>query len=331
MMNSGRQRHLSGLIRMALCLSFGLLASQAAAQTSSQSGPSVGAVAIDGAKLAKSVPNAKSAKSGRRKPNRPNLIYKEVGDRELHLDIYYPAHQSEAKQLAWPTIVWIHGGGWHKGSKDKCPIIWLCEHGYAVASVEYRLTDEARWPSQLQDCRAAVQHLRERASEYGLNAARIGACGGSAGGHLVATMATVDLGDSEQKQRVQAVCDFYGPTDLLTMPNNVVSSEKTREQLASVPGAKLLGGIVSEQLDKAKAASPWWQASTGDVPMMIVHGDADEQVPLVQSQRLHEKLQSLEVASELLVVPGAGHGMKHFSSEDVRAKIVKFFDRYLKR
>ncbi|MEM8735845.1 MAG: alpha/beta hydrolase [Planctomycetota bacterium] len=288
------------------------------------------AIAQESGSPAKSASTTASKKSEKRRPSMPDEVYRVLDERKLHLDLYYPRHKTEAKHATWPTIVWIHGGGWHKGSKENCPITWLCGHGYVVASVEYRLTDEAQWPSQLEDCRAAVQYLREQASKYGLDADHIGACGGSAGGHLVATMATVDLAESQTSQAVQAVCDFYGPTDLLTMPNNVASAGKTREQLASVPGAKLLGGIVSEQVEKAKGASAWWQATKGDVPMLLVHGDADEQVPVEQSQRLYKKLQSVGVESELLVVPGAGHGMKPFNNDDVHSKVVQFFDRYLK-
>lgn len=150
-------------------------------------------------------------------------------------------------------IVWIHGGGCQKGGKAECPITWLCDAGFAVASVDYRLTDLAQWPAQIDDCRAAIAFLRNEQLKLGINADRIGVASSSAGGHLVALIGTLDHDDG--RSGVQAVCDFFGPTDLLTMPKNVDSGGKTQAELAAAPGAKLLGGIVRDHLDLAKQAS----------------------------------------------------------------------------
>ena len=228
-------------------------------------------------------------------------------------------------------MVWVHGGGWKNGSKNRCPTTWLVEHGYAVASINYRLTDEAQWPAQIDDCRAAVRWLRRHAQQYGLDADRIGAWGGSAGGHLVALMGTLDApGDEAVSSRVQAVCDWYGPADLLTMPPNVLGAGRTEEDIANSNGAKLLGGTVRDRPELAKQASALYQVSAEDPPFLIMHGDKDPGVPLEQSQRLHDKLTAAGVSSTLHVVRGAGHGGKQFQTPEVRAAILKFFNQHLR-
>jgi len=256
-----------------------------------------------------------------------NLEFARIEGRPLFLDLYYPTIQ-ERKPL--PTVVWIHGGGWIKGSRKPCPAAWLAEHGFAVASIDYRLTDVAEWPAQIDDCRAAIRWLREHASAHGLDARRFGAWGGSAGGHLAALVGTLDAPAGEKvASRVQAVCDWYGPTDLLTMPPNVLSPGKTWEDLAASNGAKLLGGVVRDRPAAAKEASAWYHASADDPPFLIVHGDADPQVPLEQSRKLDEKLRSVGGASVLIVLPGAGHGGPAFQTPEMRRTIVEYFQKHL--
>jgi acetyl esterase/lipase len=146
------------------------------------------------------------------------------------LDLYLPEHASKSPP---PVVMWVHGGGWKNGSKDRCPGVWLVPKGFAVASINYRLIP-AQWPAQMEDCRAAVRWLRAHQSEYGIDASRMAVWGGSAGGHLAALMGTLPATPDE---RVQAVIDWYGPADLLTMPPNVLSDKKTRAQLAEANGA----------------------------------------------------------------------------------------------
>jgi acetyl esterase/lipase len=254
----------------------------------------------------------------------PNIEYSRPGGHPLELDLYLPERRP-AKPL--PVVIWVHGGGWKGGSKDRCPATWLVPHGYAVASINYRLIPDHLWPAQLQDCRAAVRWLRAYAGTYGLHAGRIGAWGASAGGHIVSLMGTVDTSADE---RVQAIIDFYGPSDLLTMPPNVLSDNRTREDLAQANAALLLGGIVMDQPEKARAASALHHVSSNDAPFLIMHGTTDEQVPVDQSQRLHEKLLATRVPSTLHLIPDAGHGGKEFSSPQARQLILQFLDRHLK-
>ena len=256
-----------------------------------------------------------------------NLEFSQPPRGALLLDLYLPA-AAPAKPL--PVVMWIHGGGWKNGSKENCPLTWLAAEGYAVASIDYRLTHVASWPAQIDDCRAAVRWLRANAAKYGLDAARVAVAGGSAGAHLAAVLGTTDAPAGEPApSRVQAAIDLYGPADLLTMPNNLAGPGKTDEMLASANGAKLLGGIVRDRPALAKAASAWYQVSRDDPPFLILHGDQDPQVPLEQSRRLHARLQEAGVASELHVVPGAGHGGKEFSTPEIREKIRAFLQRSL--
>ncbi|MCA9072647.1 MAG: prolyl oligopeptidase family serine peptidase, partial [Planctomycetaceae bacterium] len=256
-----------------------------------------------------------------------DLEYAQVDGKSLKLDLYRP----KKAQGQLPVVMWVHGGGWKQGSKNRCPATWLVDQGFAVASIEYRLTDVAQWPAQIEDCRAAVRWLRTHAQGYGLDGEHIAAWGGSAGGHLVALLGTLDSPKEEMvSSRVQAVCDWYGPTDLLTMPPNMLSDKRTLEDLAKSNGAKLLGGTVKDRPELAKQASAFYQVTGDDPPFLIMHGDQDPGVPLEQSQRLHQKLKEAGVPSTLHIVEGAGHGGKAFQSPQVRKVILQFFKQYLR-
>ncbi len=251
-----------------------------------------------------------------------DLVYAVRGDRAMKLDLYRP----EKFEGALPVVVWVHGGGWKNGSKDRCPAVWLVPHGYAVASINYRLTGVAQWPAQMDDCRASIRWLRKNAEKYGLDGDHVGVWGGSAGGHLVALMGTLPKAEDEAvSSQVQAVCDWYGPSDLLTMPPNLGPNKATSN------GAKLLGATVVEVPELAKKVSAFHQVSKEDAPFLIVHGDKDPGVPLEQSRKLHEALTAAGVPSTLHVVEGAGHGGKRFQTDEVRSVVRAFFDEHLKR
>jgi acetyl esterase/lipase len=256
-----------------------------------------------------------------------DLEYARPGSGALRLDLYRPKNFASPV----PVVVWVHGGGWKNGSKERCQATWLVEHGYAVASIDYRLTDQAQWPAQIDDCRAAVRWLRQNATAYGLDGEHIAAWGSSAGGHLVALMGTLDTPPEEAiSSRVQAVCDWFGPSDLLTMPPNVPEGGRTLEDVANSNGAKLLGGTVRDRPRLAKQASALYQVSADDPPFLIMHGDKDPGVPLAQSQRLHTELKAAGAASKLHVVEGAGHGGQEFQTPAVREIIRLFFDQHLR-
>lgn len=257
-----------------------------------------------------------------------NLEYNNPGSRAILLDLYLP---EEGPPRPVPLVVWVHGGGWGAGSKERCPLVWLVGAGYAVASIDYRLIPEATWPAQIDDCRAAVRWLRDHSAKYHLDAGHIAAAGSSAGGHLVALLGTTDPPiDEATSSRVQAVCDWYGPSDLLTMPTNLPGPGKSEADLAKSNGARLLGGIVRDRPEIARQAGALHHASKGDAPFLILHGDDDRTVPLDQSERLHARLVEAGVPSTLRIVEGAGHGGAGFDTPEVKATVREFLDRHLK-
>lgn len=259
-----------------------------------------------------------------------DLEYAKVNGKSLRLDAFLPA--GAAKPL--PVIVWIHGGGWRAGSKERCPAIPLSGAGYAVFSIDYRLTDVAAFPAQIHDCKGAIRWIRAHAREYNLDPKRIGVWGSSAGGHLVALLGTSgDVkelegevgGNLDQSSRVQAVCDFCGPT-LLTgaalTPGDPRASQDGPEAVR-----KLLGGPLSENRDKARLASPVQHVTKDDPPFLIVHGAKDPLVPVRQAELLHEALKKAEVAVTYRLDPNAGHGLG--SPENIRLA-KQFFDAQLR-
>lgn len=254
-----------------------------------------------------------------------DLEYAQVKGVSLKLDLYRPATKPAG---AMPLVIWVHGGGWKTGTKAGCPVAWLAAQGYAVASLDFRLLPEHPWPAQIEDPVAALRWLRRESGKYGYDAERSAAMGGSSGGHVVALWGTLTLPPAD---KVKAVVDWYGPTDLLTMPPNVLSAKRTRAELAKANGALLLGGIVMDQPEKAKAVSALHQVSKDDVPFLIMHGTADTSVPVDQSERLHAALKAAGVESTLKLLPGAGHGGREFDSSESRALIQAFLDKHLKR
>ena len=254
-----------------------------------------------------------------------DLEYAQVKGVSLKLDLYQPTSKPSAPM---PLIIWVHGGGWKNGTKAGCPVSWLAAKGYAVASLDFRLLPEHPWPAQIEDPIAALRWLRKESGKYGYDAERSAAMGGSSGGHVVALWGTLTL---PPEDKVKAVVDWYGPTDLLTMPPNVLSEKRTRAELAKANGALLLGGIVMDQPEKAKAVSALHQVTKDDVPFLIMHGAADTSVPVDQSERLHAALKAAGVESTLKLLSGAGHGGKEFDSAESRALIQGFLDKHLKR
>jgi acetyl esterase/lipase len=262
-----------------------------------------------------------------------DLIYVEGGHERHKLDLYLP----EKAGGPLPLIIWVHGGGWQNGSKDGCPPLrgGYIESGYAVASINYRLSGHAVFPAQIEDCKAAIRWLRAHSKEFGLDAKRFGVWGSSAGGHLVALLGTsgevkeFDVGANlDQSSRVQAVCDYYGPTDLAVF---VTTPGYERHATADAPEAKLIGGAVLENKAKAARVNPITYVSKDDPPFLIVHGDQDPTVPINQSQLLFEALKKTGVSAHFHTIHGAGHGGPGFAGQDLSEMVSAFFDERLKK
>jgi acetyl esterase/lipase len=255
-----------------------------------------------------------------------DLEYGKVDGRSLTLNLIRPRTRKSPKV---PAIVWVHGGWWRTGSALARPelLIPLVEDDYFVAAIEYRLTPEARFPAQIEDCKCAVRYLRANAARFGIDADRIGVWGSSAGGHLVALMGTSgDAADLEGNggwpgvsSRVQAVVDWYGPTDLLQVDESFTSAHEA--------AALLAGGPIGEHRDVAARVNPISYIAPDCPPFLIMHGDKDAVVPLNQSQLLHDALQKAGVESQFTVVPGKGHEPL---GDEPLAQVHAFFDRHLR-
>jgi acetyl esterase/lipase len=260
-----------------------------------------------------------------------NLVYAHAGERDLLLDLYLP-RQAAAPV---PLIVWIHGGGWRSGSKERCPAVRMVSRGYAAASIGYRLSGEAKFPAQIEDCKAAIRWLRANAEKYHLDPDHIGAWGSSAGGHLVALLGTSggvqdlegSLGNNGYSSRVQAVVDFFGPTDFLRMS---AFPSKIQHDAANSPESLLIGGPIQQNKAKAARANPITYVDRSDPPFLIMHGDQDPLVPPNQSELLEQALRKAGVEVTLRVLHGAGHGGPQFQSTEVRRMVEEFFARHLK-
>lgn len=262
-----------------------------------------------------------------------DLAYVPKAHERQKLDLYLPKKDGKSDAL----IVWIHGGGWRNGSKNSCPAVTFVKEGFAVASINYRLSGHAKFPAQIHDCKAAIRWLRANAKKYEIDDKQIGVWGSSAGGHLVALVGTSgdtkqlegELGNADQSSRVQAVCDYFGPTDFLTMNAQSTIKGPIDHDAENSPESLLMGGPIQKNKELVKAASPLTYVTKDDPPFLIVHGDMDPLVPLAQSKTLHEKLTKAGVSSNLHVVEGAGHG--RFNDPKIQTMVLEFFRKQLQK
>ncbi|GGN92153.1 hypothetical protein GCM10010969_04340 [Saccharibacillus kuerlensis] len=249
-----------------------------------------------------------------------------AGGKTLSLNLLLPSGDGPA-----PLILWIVGGAWVScnSARNLPQLVRLAERGYAVASIEYRLAHEARFPAQIEDVKSALRFLRANADKYGIDSQRVGVWGHSAGGQLAALLG-VTGGSSEfeadehleQSTRVQAVVDFSGPTDIALD----FQSEYHMPVMALI-----LGGTIGMKPDLARRTNPVHYLDGREVPpFLIMHGDADTTVPLRQSQLLYDALTEAGVHSEFCVLEGTGHSTSEMlTRNDILDKVEDFFDRHL--
>jgi acetyl esterase/lipase len=248
----------------------------------------------------------------------------------LTLDLAVPATPSKP-----PLVIYIHGGAWSGGdTREVRSFSWLTGAGFALASISYRFSKDAIYPAQIEDCKAAVRWLRAHAREYGYDATRIGVIGTSAGAHLAVLLGTTggnkELegsvgGNLDQSSKVQAVVDFYGPTDFILRA-------KTQPEMTDVPGSRvynLLGGAPKDHEALAKLASGAWQVTPDDAPLLIFHGSADNQVFPGQSERLYEAAKAAGLDASLHIVPGATHSITPFLTDANEQMVIQFLTKYL--
>lgn len=235
------------------------------------------------------------------------------------LDLYLPTETKPNKLL--PLIVFIHGGAWIQGDKQDSPGILMAQHGFALASINYRLSTEAIFPAQIDDCRKAIAYLRKNGSKWGIDTTRIGVWGISAGGHLASLLGTTNSAENKDSS-VEAVLNWCGLSDLMTVSEQSGSRTKIDWDDKNGPLAKFLGGRETEKPDLAKAASPVNFITADDPPFLIVHGDIDDVVPFAQSQELYDKLKEKGVPCRLIKVKGGGH---IFGNDEEFKHAMQFF------
>jgi len=262
-----------------------------------------------------------------------DLAYVPNGHERQKLDLFLP----EKADAPLPLIIWVHGGGWQSGSKEQCLPLrsGYTDRGYAVASIGYRLSGDAIFPAQIEDCKAAIRWLRAHAKEYNLDADHFGVWGSSAGGHLVAMLGTsggakeFDRGEHlDVPSRVQAVCDYYGPTDLLQMDAHALPGSQLKHDLPTSPESRLIGGAIQANRQQAAKANPITYVTKDAPPFLIVHGDQDPLVPHHQSQLLFEALKQADVQVRFHTVKGGGHG-SGFGGPELNGIVEAFFASHL--
>lgn len=256
-----------------------------------------------------------------------DVPYARQGDHELLLDIFLPPHQ----QNLLPVLLVVAGGGWRRGLKTSTPARYA-NRGFAIVGICYRGTDDGVIaPGNIQDCKAAVRWIRANATTYGFDPNRIGAFGSSAGGHLVGLLGT-SAGVAELEgegnspsfsSEVQAVCDICGPADLtrVTKPKYKAAHPHLYQLVSNY-----LGGPVEEHMDMARLLSPLHHISKKTPPFMLMHGDADEIVPVEESLIFYAALQEAGVDVALKVLDGVGHGNINWDQED--ETILAFFEKH---
>lgn len=258
---------------------------------------------------------------------------------DLLLDLLLP----DGPAAPAPLVIWIHGGGWRTGSRAPMParITDLCARGYAVASVDYRFSNVALWPAQIQDVKGAVRWLRANASTYDFDPDRFGVWGDSAGGHLATILgtsggvpsitignATVDLegtvgGNAGVSSRVQTVVDWYGATDFLQMhfyPTTMNHDSATSDE------GRLIGGPVQDNPEKTATANAITYVTADDPPFLVMHGTLDKTNPFNQSELLVDALAGSGVPVDFVPVQNAGHGGSAFNASSLLQTVYAFFD-----
>lgn len=259
-----------------------------------------------------------------------DIEYARVGETSLKLDLHRPQGENP------PLIVYVHGGGWRAGSKEDVPIADLYDRGFAIASVDYRLSTQAVFPAQVHDIKAAIRFLRANADLFHLNTTKIAIIGSSAGGHLAALVGVSNgsqelegkVGENlDQSSDVQTIVSYYGASNLET----ILSQSTPKGRDFRIPALKLLlGDTPDKKPELAKLASPVTHLDKSDPPLLLIHGDADPQMPPQQSQELAKAYESLGLPVTLILLPGSLHGGAEFYDEERTGIVAKFLDKVLR-
>jgi len=267
------------------------------------------------------------------------IPYVQTPQGPLYLDVYRPETIGDQRL---PVVLYLFGGGWMMGNRNQLQRVdaqLLAPRGYAVVTADYRLSSVATFPAQIHDVKAAIRWIRANAEQQGFDPRRIGVWGPSAGGHLAALAGTsgdilalegeLNPDGLHVSTRVQAVVDYFGPTDLSLADEQRLPNGAEYD----VPGSfatKFIGGPLASNPELVQLANPIRYVTPEDPPFLIVHGDADPIVPFGQSEILVEALEAAGVDVTLRRVEGGKHGTGgEFKGPDLWYVVVDFFDRHL--
>ena len=256
-----------------------------------------------------------------------DIEFAKINDHSLKLDLYLPK-----KVKGSNLVVWIHGGGWYKGSKNDCKIKWLTNHGYSVASISYRLSQIAKFPAQIHDCKGAIRWLKSQGKKFGYDSSEIVAAGASAGGYLATLLGTSHGvkqlegevgGNLEMQSSLSGIINFYGPTDFILR-------SKTQPHRANKVGSvvyNLLGGGANKRVKLATLASPVYHVTKNDPPILIFHGDKDTTVLIDQADAITNAYKKMNLSVDMNTLPGKKHGGNEFYTGENRKKVLQFLSK----
>jgi acetyl esterase/lipase len=259
-----------------------------------------------------------------------NISYAANPTPRQNFDLYLPKN---SRGRLVPFIVWIHGGAWISGIKDWDNVKYLVRHGYAIASIDYRIAPEDHFPAQIQDCNLALNFILAHAVDYGLNPKEFIVGGGSAGGHLALLLGLARhqrAFGADASIKPLAILDFFGYTDLNQAMNDLqaIHSEKGIG-LFKDAGFKLLGTPVEQSTDKLTMASPINYVQADNPPVLILGGDKDDLVPVAQGRRLQAALDAQGIKNQLIVLGDAGHDGPLYSTPKVESQVLGFLSEII--
>ena len=260
-----------------------------------------------------------------------DILYAVIDGRQLALDLYMPNDVDNP-----PLLVWVHGGRWLRRTKEDVFTTALVGEGFAIASIDFRLSVDAPFPAQIHDIKAAIRFLRANATTYGYDATRIGIHGRSSGGHLTALVGVTNgnkelegsVGEHlDQSSDVQAVVSYFGASNLTSILDQSTPFGIT---LRSAALALLLGGSLEQKMELAKLASPVFHVDATDPPLLLLHGDQDPQMPINQAHELHGVYKEHGLPVHFEVIHGAVHGSEEFFDQKRNALVTAFLKEHLR-
>ncbi|MEQ1856623.1 MAG: alpha/beta hydrolase [Longimicrobiales bacterium] len=260
-----------------------------------------------------------------------DVVYATVDGKALGLDIHMPAGVTNP-----PLLVWVHGGMWRVGNKGQLPPVFV-QNGFAVASLDFRQSTDARFPAMVHDIKGAIRFLRAHARDYGYRTDRIAIGGTSSGGHLAALVGVTNGdhelegsvgGNSTESSDVQAIVSYYGASNLET-----ILAQSTPFGLGVREPAlrDLLGALPDATPALAELASPVAHVGAGDPPLLLLHGDQDPQMPINQAHELEGAYEKDGLDVYFDVVHGAVHGGDLFYAPEHLDRTLAFLRRTIGR